>query len=219
MRFSSWLRKNAWRSTRNKSVQGRLPLRIEHLEDRTLPAMLFVVPSVVAVDATHFHDLQSAVNQASFDEAPPHGALDTIQIEPTSTPGGALVNVFRLTIQGDPNFPAASLPQLAPMTLDDEQITLNNLNLTDVTLDTFADGENITHCVMYTLTEQSGGLGSNFISGNTITTFLGAGGLHASGDQIVNNLFPAGPLSSSLALFWRQERPFFLGFLRPGGFF
>jgi hypothetical protein len=26
-------------------------------------------------------------------------------------------------------------------------------------------------------------------------------------------------LSSSLALFWRQERPFFLGFLRPGGFF
>ena len=110
--------------------------------------------------------------------------------------------MFRLTIQGDPNFPAASLPQLAPMTLDDEQITLNNLNLTDVTLDTFADGENITHCVMYTLTEQSGGLGSNFISGNTITTFLGAGGLHASGDQIVNNLFPAGPLSSSLALFW-----------------
>jgi hypothetical protein len=197
MRFSSWVRKKALNSLRTKPVQAlSSPLRVEHLEDRNLPSTLFVVPSGVAADATHFHDLQSAVNQASFDEAPPRGMLDTIQIEPNSTPGPAFVPVFRLTIQGDPNFPASSLPELFPLTLDDEQITLNNLNLSLVTLDNFADGENITHCLIGNLRELSGGLGSNFISANTISGFTDlAGGTLASGDQVVGNLMVGGPLN------------------------
>ena len=74
----SWLRPRP--RVRQRSDPARLAL--ECLEAREVPAAtLLVVPLSAPTDATHFHDLTTALGASA--------ANDTIQIEPNSVPGGA----------------------------------------------------------------------------------------------------------------------------------
>jgi hypothetical protein len=51
------LRRLFWKSP---NACSRVRLQLEHLEPRTLPTSVFVVPLTVATDATHFHALADA---------------------------------------------------------------------------------------------------------------------------------------------------------------
>jgi hypothetical protein len=93
-------------SGRSKSAKPA-SLRLEHLEDRTMPAMLFVTP----FGQPGFRTLQAAVNAAA------NG--DIIQIEPGSSPTNfsatnwtTTVNLSTLTIRGDPSASLMELPTI-----------------------------------------------------------------------------------------------------------
>ena len=59
--------KNLRRSFSRTSQHSRL--RLEYLEERTLPASVFVVPVSVPEDATHFHSMADAAAAAGTNGA------------------------------------------------------------------------------------------------------------------------------------------------------
>jgi hypothetical protein len=157
-----------------------------------LSTTLFVVPSAVAADSTHFHDLASADAAAS--------PGDVIQVEPNSNPGAATIDKV-LTVQGDPADSPISLPQTANTTtsflaLAASGIVLNNLNLGVVNINLGQTGETISNSLVSTIAETvgAGTNGSNRIFNDTISDVAVLGndpseGGSASGDQVVNNNF------------------------------
>ncbi len=162
----------------------RAPLAVEVLETRALPATtLFVVPLSAPTDATHFHDLTSAVGAAT--------ANAIIQIEPNSAPGGATVNQL-VTVQGDPTSTPASLPQLGDLTIAASDVTLINLNLHNVTINAGFNHTTIANSLAAQVQDQGGsGNGFTTVRDNVITdaVVLAGNTAGATDDLIEGNVF------------------------------
>jgi hypothetical protein len=157
---------------------------LEALERRDLPAaLLFVVPFSTPTDATHFHDLTTAIAAAAGN--------DTIQIEPNSVPGGATVNKL-VPIQGDPASTPANLPQLGGLTIAASDVTLTNLNLHNVTINATFDHTTISNSLAAQI-QDLGGSGNGFttLRNNVITdAVLLAGNTAGTTDDLVDgNIF------------------------------
>jgi hypothetical protein len=177
-------------SSSRRPTRPRQRLSLEILEDRTVPSTLFVVPSTVPTDSTHFHDLASAGAAAV-------SGTDTIQIEPSSVPGNATI-VKVLTIQGDPAVGPANLPQIPNLVLAADDIVLSNLNAGSVTIQNGHGGETISSSLIANVSKATGPMpnGSDVFSGNTITGSLS---LVQGRDSITENLFTSvttGPMLS-----------------------
>jgi hypothetical protein len=164
-------------------------LQIEALEGRDLPSTWLVVPADQANGVNRFADLQSALDNRAL------VAGDTIQIEPHASPGARGAIEHPLTLCGDPAFGPGALPQLPQLELFVGGVTLRNLNLSRADIINGATGSTIEECLVQIIDENSGpkSVGSNVIASNIITIALGLGnpdGPAASGDQIVDNVFP-----------------------------
>jgi hypothetical protein len=190
MLFSSWLRnwKRSAPAARRAARKQRLCL--ESLEDRLTPANVLVVPFSEAVSATQFHTLALAVASAG-----PNG---TVTVEPGASPDTTepvLISLNGITIQGDPNTPAAILPSYQ-LTLDAQNVTLTNLNLQSVSIGSSGNNgdagfldNTISKCVIGTLNDF--GFAST-VTQNTITN-------SASVTEFIQNIiFPNGPPPSDV---------------------
>ena len=178
------------RQTSSKSRRPRIRerLNVESLEARLTPTATFVVPiSLAANNVTTFHTLFQALNAS--------GAT-VITIEHGATPDGfepVPVGQSGITIQGDPNTPAAVLPSYQ-LQLGGSNVTLNNLNLSSVAIGT-STGNN-TGLTTYTVTNSVVGTLSDFGEKTTLSqnTFNGAVSINNNNqnfftDVVTNNLF------------------------------
>lgn len=190
-------------SQRNSAPSRRQPnarrarLALEGLETRLLPASVFVVPISQPTDGTHFHTLSSAL--------PAAGTEGVVTIEPGASPDPlqvpVLVNQPRVTIQGDPNVPASSLPAY-DLSLQTGLVKIVNMNLHSLLVGTsasvtLAGGATVRNSLIYNLTAFDNGstYTQNIITG-TATIDQGTIGGH---DVISNNTFTSGA-SSVLSL-------------------
>jgi hypothetical protein len=163
----------------------------------------FVVPESQPVDSSHHHTINAAVIDA-FANPLLQGTNVVITIEPGASPDPGTVNLTqssstaKLTIQGDPNVPAAILPS-EQIQLTGSNYTLTNLNLESLTLGkTPADSSTfrnlLSNCLIQNLIED--GIETKFTE-NTITgsaQFNGLqlyqdGGEGSNDDQVINNTF------------------------------
>src|SRR5262249_4779148 len=161
-------------------------LYLENLETRLAPASVFVVPLSQSLDNSHFHALQPAIAAA--------GNGGRVTIEPGAVPDLVLpvvVNQSGITIQGDPNVPGTLLPRYQ-LEVHAEDVTLTNLNLSDVQLGT-APGDRevssntISNCVIQALTEFGRRLA---FTQNTVTSLVRVHGDGlASNELIAQNTF------------------------------
>jgi hypothetical protein len=175
---------------------------VEGLETRVVPALglgtAFVVPvSQPLTDSFHFHSLADALQAIA--------ATGTVTIEAGATPdaGGVTVATEGITIQGDPNVPASILP-LEQIRVAARNITLTNLNLSSLKLgetpgDPSISGNQVTKCIINTLTEN--GVQSTFTQ-NTITGSALFNGVlsvlnNVNNDTIANNVFSSNNSSVS----------------------
>jgi hypothetical protein len=120
---------------------GAIGLALETLEDRTVPAIRFVVPTAAAIDnVTTFHTVSKALTTSGL------LAGDTIQIEAGADPGrirnSDLPNLTGITIQGNLN---AAATDFRPLVLQDA-ITIGSTrdNLTFRNLQTLNVGGTMT---------------------------------------------------------------------------
>src|SRR5262249_37901390 len=138
---------------------------LEPLEDRTLLATRLIVPLSQAVDMVNtFHDLNSAITAAAT------VAGDIIQVEPGSTPGGAMVTKA-LTIRGDLNNGPASLPAVGALTLAVSNTTVQNLNVASITINNGVTNAQILNNTVGDIMQTFGAQvnGGDVLFGNTIT--------------------------------------------------
>jgi hypothetical protein len=193
--FLRKLRRCNSKATFYAPIAPRFRPSFEHLETRLLLTTRFVVPGNVATDATHFHDLSSAITASN--------THDIIQIEPNSVPGAAdgtngtsTINRALLTIQGDPSDGPSNLPQLGPVTVFANEVTLTNLNLALVNLSNGLVETTITNCLVATVFQKLGpSIGnSTVLTDNTFTGSVALGNTGSSNDRIVNNTFTGGNL-------------------------
>jgi len=108
-----------------RTARLRARLHLESLEDRLVPANVFVVPLSASTDSSHFHFLADATSAA--------GAGGTVTIEPGTTPdtGAVTITLPSLTIQSDvPGNILASYD----MNVAANGVTLTNLHLGSVTI-------------------------------------------------------------------------------------
>jgi hypothetical protein len=185
--LSHWLpgRSNTSKAKR-QARQSRLALEV--LEDRTLPAKVFVLPvDQVANNVTTFHTMQDALGAA--------GIGGTITVEPGAVADSNTdITQNNLLIQGDPNVPSSILPAYN-LSVDASGVTLKNLNLNFVSVSAGFTGITITRSTVSSIFIQGGpgGNGANVISQNLITssvTITGNTTLGApSNDRITNNTF------------------------------
>jgi hypothetical protein len=122
-------------------------LHLEALETRLMPASVFVVPASQLADATHLHTVTDAIATA--------GSGGLVTIEPGASPDPTqpvTVTQDSITIQGDPNVPATSLPQ-EQLSMDGSGITLTNLNLGSLSLDSVSSGDTVSKCLIVNLSE------------------------------------------------------------------
>jgi hypothetical protein len=167
-------------------------LAIECLEQRTLPASVFVVPLSVAEDASHFHGIAEAVAAA--------GTAGLVTIEPGTDASGPFVGVMvdRVTIQGDPNFEPSSLAAYT-LALVANGITLTRMHLGSVLFASgFAQFTTISHCLISGGVEPGGSVlpQQPLISHNLFDkgSFLSVGGDDADA-RILDNVFYDAPVS------------------------
>jgi hypothetical protein len=184
-------------SSRTETSKGKQSARqsrpaLEALEDRTLPATVFVVPvSQAANNASTFHTLQDAL--------PAAGAGGLITIEPGAVADfNTDITQGNLTIQGDPNVPSAILPAYN-LSVDASGVSLKNLHLNFVSVSAAINSLTIFRSTVSSIFIQGGpsANGNNLITQNLITssvtitgnTTLGV----ASNDRITNNIFTGFP--------------------------
>jgi hypothetical protein len=145
------------RRRNRRPAPARARPRLEALEDRTLPAVRFVIPLGLPADnTTTFHSAAAAFI------APGLASGDVIQVEPGSSPGtlfnsavnAAAGTVANLSLQGDPAFPASELPEVVlgnAVTVGATRagFTLKNLpvHVTGGTL-TFTANGTVTDCLL-----------------------------------------------------------------------
>jgi hypothetical protein len=169
-----------------------------------------VVPLSQPADMVNtFHDLNTAVTQTTTVPG------DTIQVEPGSTPGGAVVTK-QLTIQGDPNAGPPSLPAVGPLTLMVSNMVVRNLNVSALTLANGATGASIRGSTVGTIAQLFGPQvnGGNVIAGDlitgTVTLGNSAGNPAALADQVLNNGF-TNSSSATLLLIGNESGPLVQG--------
>jgi hypothetical protein len=178
-----------WRSPRAQ-------LLVEGLETRLVPASLFVVPFSQVADTTHLHSLAAAIAAAAS------ASGGTVTIEPGASPDSTQpVNVpssqTGLTIQGDPNVPASILPE-EQLTVDGATITLANLNLGSLSLNSDSTGDTVSKCLIVSLSEfaRNSSFTQNTITGSAVVQPAGLLFSAIGSVLIANNTFSsvAGPL-------------------------
>jgi len=168
----------------------RPSLGLVTLEDRAVPASVTVVPiGQTANNATTFLTLDAAVTAA--------GAGGTVTVEPgAASSQTSAITQSGITVQGDPNVPSSILPAF-DVTINTNGVTLKNLNLSSVQVNSGMQAVTITRSTVGSITTQ-GGTGSGFdsISQNNIGgevllgvpgTLVGAPG--STSDQVLNNTF------------------------------
>jgi hypothetical protein len=184
-------------STRTETSRRKQPARhsrpaLEALEDRTLPASVFVVPvNQAANNSTIFHTLQDAL--------PAAGTGGTITIEPGAVADfNTDITQGNLTVQGDPNVPSSILPAYN-LSVDASGVTLKNLNLNFVSVSAGFNSLTIVRSTVSSVFIQGGptGNGNNLITQNLISssvTITGNTNLGvATNDRITNNAFTGFP--------------------------
>jgi Domain of unknown function (DUF4214) len=197
--FAHLIRKTHSHLTRTGGRQNvrRARPALEGLETRLLPASVFVVPISQPTDGAHFHTLSSAL--------PAAGTEGVVTIEPGASPDPlqvpVLVNQPRITIQGDPNVPASSLPAY-DLSLQTGLVKLVNINLHSLLVGasgspTVAGGATVRNSLIFNVTAFDNGstYTQNIITG-TATFDQGPNGGH---DVIANNTFTSAA-SSVLSL-------------------
>jgi hypothetical protein len=152
----------------------------------------FVVPVSQPTDSSHFHSISEAF--APFPNGIPVLIHLLITIEPGASPDSAPVSIscHNVTIQGDPNVPAAVLPS-EQISITGNNNALVNLNLTSLTLDDSSSlgnqpgnsGNLISKCSIQEVLEVAGI--ENTFTQNTVTgRALFIRGFH---DLVTNNTF------------------------------
>jgi hypothetical protein len=164
-------------------------LRLETLEDRTVPSSARVVPLSLGVDnSTTFHRLQDALAVATT-------GGDVVTIEPGATAdlGPVTVSTNGITITGDPNTPGSILPSY-DIVVNASRVSLTRLNLGSVTINPDFTGDSITRSTVNTIGVTGGqtSLGNVFIDHNTITGSVSVSGMVSApilNVTITNNTF------------------------------
>jgi hypothetical protein len=190
------------KSTRCHGPAGHLRTRLnlEGLETRLTPgvepAFAFVVPVSQPADITHVHTLAEAVQQA--------GDGGVVTIEPGASPdaGQVFIGNTGITVQGDPNVPAAILPSEQIIFIGANS-TLTNLNLVTLQLGTNAGntstfGNHVSRCIISQGLFEDG-VRSTFTQ-NTITgfaVFFGNPSLSTNGDLFANNVISGSPVAGA----------------------
>ena len=196
MRFLRNLFARRGKSGRTAGTPVRL--RLEGLEDRTVPSLARVVPLAEGIDGvTTFHRLQDALSVAT-------AAGDVVTVDPGSIAdlGPVAVSGPGITITGDPNVPAGILPSY-DIILNASRVTLTHLHLGAVTINPDFSGESVTASTVNTITATGGasGVGNLVIDQNNITgavSVAGAAGWTLLNVRITNNTFNTMvPLSQS----------------------
>jgi hypothetical protein len=175
-----------------KPRRRHMRLFLESLEDRLTPASVFVVPLSQPTDPTHSHLLSEAINLAHTG--------GTVTIEPGATADFTEpieISTSGVTIEGDPNVPASTLPSYQ-LAIGTSSVTLTNMNLQSVTVGNseanpsiFA-GTTISKCVVGSITDfgQTTTLTQNTFTGSVALERTGA--TTAPNDVIANNTFASG---------------------------
>lgn len=161
--------------------------KLELLEDRTLPAAVFVVPPEVTQGAGNFHRLTDAVAAAG-----PGGSV-TILPGSIADPATVTISQPNLTIRGDPNVPGSILPTF-DVAVQTSSVNFVNLTLGSLTLAAGFGGLSVAHCTVRDITTASsaGGNGGNVITQNTITgnvSLNGNSGPTPTDDLVTFNTF------------------------------
>jgi hypothetical protein len=182
--------RNLRRSFSRTGYRSRLCL--EYLEERTLPANVFVVPMTVPVDATHFHSMADAAAAA--------GTNGLVTVEPGAEEGlGPIPDILAdgVTIQGDPSVQPSALGAYS-LGIGANHITLTHMHLYQVN---FTSGSarftTISHCLISGSLQPGGSVLPQevLISQNVFD----GGNLSLGGDNAdvtaVDNVFNQGALS------------------------
>jgi hypothetical protein len=133
--------RNLRRSFSRTGYRSRLCL--EYLEERTLPASVFVVPLTVPEDATHFHRIADAAAAAGTD--------GLVTVEPGTDSSGPFpeIHVDGVTIQGDPSVQPSALAAYSLTIGTANHITLTHMHLYQVNFTSgFARFTTISHCLI-----------------------------------------------------------------------
>jgi hypothetical protein len=160
---------------------------LECLETRLAPANVLVVPISQAIDGSHFHTLTAAIAAA--------GPSGGVTVEPGATADSfqvpVIINQGGITIQGDPNVPASTLP-VYQLSVQSSLVKLQNMNIYSIVLGTAAadsfSAETVNGCLIGNLTSHVAG---SIFTQNTITgsaSFDQVGLVHGR-DLIANNTF------------------------------
>jgi hypothetical protein len=172
-----------------RTARLRARLHLEGLEDRLVPANVFVVPLSASTDSSHFHFLTDATSAA--------GAGGTVTIEPGTTPDTGAVTITQpsLTIQGDV---PGNILAAYDMNVATNGVTLTNLHLGSVTIQRLVVQTTISKSLVANITEIGAGSGDDFFSSraniiaqNVITGEVTLGGniQSATNDQVTDNTF------------------------------
>src|ERR1700722_18856382 len=123
----------------------RPSLSLVTLEDRAVPASVTVLPiGQTANNVTTFLSLDPAVTAA--------GAGGTVTIEPgAASSQTSPITQSGITIQGDPNVPSSILPAF-DLTINTNGVTLKNLNLSSVQVNSGMQAVTITRSTVGSIT-------------------------------------------------------------------
>jgi hypothetical protein len=166
-------------------------LYLESLEERAVPASVFLVPLTTATDSAHFHTLAAAQTAA--------GAGGLITIEPGSQPESSVaITQSGLTIRGDPNISGSTLLPF------DAQVQANNVSLTNLHLGSVTLSANVNHTILVgslvrdiTDPGSTANSGQFFINQNMITGTISlagnSGGANTADNVSDNTISGPGP--------------------------
>lgn len=170
---------------RPRSLQARPT--VEYLEDRTLPANVFVVPVEVLQDTGHFHRLSDAVAAAGS------GGSVTVLPGSVADPATVAITQANLALRGDLNVPGSILPAF-DVQVQANGVSFTNLNLDELTINPGFNHVTVQRCTVRNITSQeaASGNGGHWITQNTITgrvSLYGNTGSTATNDVVNFNTF------------------------------